>query len=131
MMPISVAYLFSKLENYSKFKEAENSFYYFKQITSNLTWDNNDLNHLVLIAFHYKYNSKQSVHHSIQKVIFMRVEGLLNANDKYKEGTIMKKFNIEDEKLDRLVVREITESQARGENIEGLEEWVDISIELP
>ena len=43
----------------------------------------------------------------------------------------MKKFNIEDEKLDRLVVREITESQARGENIEGLEEWVDISIELP
>ncbi len=124
-VPASLAYLMSKIQDYKDYREIDQCFESYKLITSNLEWSKKELLLLVHEAFHYKHQVSP-IRKEILDALEARIEGLLDACDKFKDGTIVKQFNHSDEMLDRLVIKEITESQARGEDIEELKDWVDI-----
>ena len=113
--------IFSKLSDYKKMREVELAFYDFKVITSNLTWDNQLLQKYVLDSCFYKEMNMPSQYKSTVKAIEAKLHEMLEGSQKYKDGTVIKQFNSEDQKLKSLVIKDLKE--------EGMEDWIEISID--
>lgn len=113
--------VFNKISDYKKMREVELAFKDFKIITSNLSWDNQELQRLLLDACYYKETSAKTQYVSTVKVIDSKLREMIDGNDKYRDGTVIKQFNSEDEKLKSLVVKDLEE--------EGLTDWIEITID--
>lgn len=113
--------IFNKLGDYKKMREVELAFHDFKIITSNLTWDNQYLQKLLLDACYFKETEATTQYLSIVKVIDSKLKEMLEGTQKYRDGTVIKQFNSEDEKLRSLVIKDLTD--------EGLEDWIEVSID--
>lgn len=113
-------------------RDIEHAFKDFKVITSNFIWDNRELQKLVIEACYrerrniYVYETdrkgkrvKKTKTFSAASVIQAQLKEILEANDKFRDGTIIKQFNSEDEKLKSIIVKELEE--------DGFEGWVEVS----
>ena len=72
MAPAALGAIVMKIAEYKDYKEIEQCFEGFKIITSNLTWDNNELLLLVHEAFHFKH-SKGAIHDLVLKTLAHRI----------------------------------------------------------
>lgn len=134
---VGLHFLFNKLSDYKSLREVELAFNDFKVITSNLIWDNRELQRLVIEACYRQHKDFQIVDTegrgiTVQKtktpqtfsasaVIQARLKDMLEGNDKFRDGTIIKQFNSEDDKLKSIVTKEVEE--------DGFEDWVEVSID--
>eukprot|EP00345_Euplotes_harpa_P010831 CAMPEP_0168337242 /NCGR_PEP_ID=MMETSP0213-20121227/12052_1 /TAXON_ID=151035 /ORGANISM="Euplotes harpa, Strain FSP1.4" /LENGTH=470 /DNA_ID=CAMNT_0008342651 /DNA_START=23 /DNA_END=1435 /DNA_ORIENTATION=+ len=135
---VGLSFIFNKISDYKKIREVELAFNDFKVITSNLIWDNRELQRLVLEACYredktfgyvetdhrkvYSIDSNpQNQHYSAADVIEARLKDMLAGHDKYRDGTIIKQFNSEDEKLKTLVIKDVDE--------EGFEDWIEVVLD--
>ena len=114
-------FVFRKINDYKKMREVELAFKDFQVITSNLTWDNEELQHCVLDAVYYKELNLKAQYLPAVKVIESKLNEIIEGTDKYRDGTIVKQFNSEDDKLRSLVTKDVKD--------EGLEEWVEVSVD--
>ena len=112
--------IFSKLGDYKKMREVELAFNDFKVITSNLTWDNQLLQKLLLDSCFYKEMGMKTQYNSAVKAIEAKLNEMLEGSQKYRDGTVIKQFDNEDKKLQSLVIKDLDD--------EDLVDWVDVSI---
>ena len=134
---VGLHFVFNKLSDYKCLREVELAFNDFKVITSNLIWDNRELQRLVIEACYREHKSMEIIDTegkgiTIQKtktpqtfsasaVIQARLKDMLDGNDKFRDGTIIKQFNSEDDKLKSIVTKEVEE--------DGFEDWIEVSID--
>mmetsp|Transcript_8146 Transcript_8146/g.7729 ORF Transcript_8146/g.7729 Transcript_8146/m.7729 type:complete len:165 (+) Transcript_8146:758-1252(+) len=113
--------LFSKLADVKKMREVELAFSDFKVITSNLTWDNQFLQKLVLDSCFYKELELMPQYESAVTAIEAKLHEMIEGSQKYRDGTVVKQFNEEDTKLKSLVVKDLEDEE--------LNDWVEVSID--
>jgi hypothetical protein len=121
VVSLGLQLIFSKLGDYKKMREVELAFHDFKIITSNLTWDNQYLQKLLLDACYYKETESKTQYLSTVKVIDSKLKEMLEGTQKYRDGTVVKQFNSEDEKLRSLTIKDLSDDE--------LEDWIEVSID--
>jgi len=101
-------------------REVELAFNDFKVITSNLTWDNQMLQKLLLDSCFYKELGMKTKYASTVKAIEAKLSEMLEGSQKYRDGTVIKQFDNEDKKLQSLVIKDLKDDE--------MEDWVEVSI---
>lgn len=114
-------FVFSKISDYRKMREVELAFSDFKVITSNLSWDNQFLQRLLMDASYYKETNATSQYNSTVKAIESKLNEMLEGNQKYRDGTVIKQFDSEDQKLKHLVIQDLQDDE--------LEDWIEVKID--
>lgn len=129
-VPAICAFIMNKINDYKKKREVQLCFDTFKQITSNLTWDNDDLNALIHQAYFFRFQDTddETLAQAVNSALSKRVHELLDGVDKYKEGTVVKQFSYEDEMLNRIILKEIQISRHEGLDVSAIDDWVLVEV---
>lgn len=120
VISVGLQLFFSKLSDYKKMREVQLAFNDFKVITSNLSWDNQILQNLLLDASFYKETESKTQYMSAIKAIESKLNEMLDGSQKYRDGTVIKQFGSEDEKLKNLVIKDLQDDE--------LTDWIEVSI---